>query len=371
GRDTGERVTPGESTQTPVTAPGEVHTDPETRQHSCSAQLLCSSHLERSSFLEEVTDYVLRTASREDLQSLLTEAQSWETFVAEAHLSREEADALRARLKELRTQAVPGDEDRHQKEQECRTMFLRLKVLLEEQIAQLHQLADKADKVHKDCTVANVVASSTGIASGALTILGLALVPFTAGASLALSAGGLGLAAASAGTSVVSSIVEHANMSSVEAEADKLEISGLNIEKLMKEVFEILCESSDEIGMTQRGIGVVYRIAQHVGALSVAGQVSSRSGRLERVVGIPVMSKGAHALNGVCTAYFLVLDVVNLVQEAQDLQQGAQSALGKKLRQKAQALQTVLEELNHIHQSTEGPDAHLPRTVQGAEMCGH
>ena len=76
------------------------------------------------------------------------------------------------------------------------------------------------DKVHRDCTISNVVASSTSIASGFLTILGLVLAPFTTGISLGLSATGLGLGAAAAVTGVSTSIVELVNTSSVEAQRD-------------------------------------------------------------------------------------------------------------------------------------------------------
>ncbi|XP_037371065.2 apolipoprotein L3-like [Talpa occidentalis] len=253
----------------------------------------------------------------------------------------------------------------HQKELECREMFLKvfpqLKVQLEELIAQLHQLADKADQVHKDCTIANVVADSTGVVSGAMTILGLILVPFTAGGSMLLTGAGLGLGALSAGTSVTSNIVENENMSSLEAEANKLEARGFNIQTLIKEVMEALRESASEVGLAKTSIGVVYHVARHVRAirvlhnnLSAAARVSVRNSRLLDLVLGPtgkLMGKGARAVGGLFTAVFLVQDAVNLAQESKDLQQGAKSELGKELRQKAQELEKMLRELNDIYQN--------------------
>ena len=56
-----------------------------------------------------------------------------------------------------------------------------MKKELEESI-KLYAPADRVDKLHRDCTIFKVVASSTGSVSGALNTLGLALAPRTAGA---------------------------------------------------------------------------------------------------------------------------------------------------------------------------------------------
>ena len=98
--------------------------------------------------------------------------------------------------------------------------FPQIKGELEKSINKLCELADNADKMHRDCTISNVVASSISIASGFLTILGLVLAPFTVGVRLGLSATRLGLGAAAAVTGMSTSIVELINMSSVGAQLD-------------------------------------------------------------------------------------------------------------------------------------------------------
>ena len=109
-------------------------------------------------------------------------------------------------------------------EQLDRKRFLKKFPQVTQQMVELKhkllELADNVGKVHRDCTISNVVTRSTGALSGALTILGLALAPVTAGASVALSATGIGLGAAAAVTAVSTSIVELINMSSVGAQLD-------------------------------------------------------------------------------------------------------------------------------------------------------
>ena len=93
--------------------------------------------------------------------------------------------------------------------------FPQVKQELKENIKKLHALADNVDKVHRDCTISNVVASSTSIASGTLSILGLVLAPFMVGLSLGLSATGIGLGAAAAVTGNSTMVVEGVNLYSL------------------------------------------------------------------------------------------------------------------------------------------------------------
>lgn len=114
-------------------------------------------------------------------------------------------------------------QERLPKEQLDRRRFLKkfpwVKQQLEEFIVKLHELADKVEKVHKGCTISNVMAHSTGAVSSILTIVGLALAPVTMGASVVLLGTGIGLGAAAAVTGVSTSIFEHVNRSSAETEA--------------------------------------------------------------------------------------------------------------------------------------------------------
>ena len=139
---------------------------------------------------------------------------------------RKEEDALSEALTETIADTDAEDEEEIQNDPWHKERFLdaypRVKLELEESIRMLHALADKVDKVHRDCTISRVVASSSSAVSGVLTILGLSLAPVTAGVSLALSATGLGLGAAATVTSVSTSIVEKVSVVSAEAKASKL-----------------------------------------------------------------------------------------------------------------------------------------------------
>ena len=121
----------------------------------------------------------------------------------DVHCYREEAVVLREYL---------DQPDRKR----CLEEFPQIKRELEKSIKKLRECTDNVDKVHRDCTISNVVASSTGIASGTLSILGLVLAPFMVGLSLGLSATGIGLGAASAVTGISTMVMENVNLSSAE-----------------------------------------------------------------------------------------------------------------------------------------------------------
>ncbi|XP_057598455.1 apolipoprotein L2-like [Hippopotamus amphibius kiboko] len=327
---------------------------------------------ESKNFLENVIEYFQENVSREELEHLLTEDKAWESFVAKADLSREDADALREHLNKLKTDLAVGDEDTPQQDQLDRIRFLeafpRVKRELEEQIGKLQALADNIDKVHRDCTISNVAATSAGAVSGVLTILGLALAPVTAGISLAVSATGLGLGAAAAVTSVSTSIVERVRISSAETEASRLMSSGVNKEEvfvglLSKSTPQVvsstrkLIQAVEDIGKNVRGVKVVSanpRLAAHAKRFTTTGHISVRRGKqVQKVFGgtALAMTKKARIMGAASAGVFLLMDVVSLVKDAMHLQEGAKTESAERLRQQAQELERKLEELTRIYES--------------------
>ncbi|KAB0387416.1 hypothetical protein FD755_002372 [Muntiacus reevesi] len=219
--------------------------------------------------------------------------------------------------------------------------FPQIKRKLEKSIKKLRECTDNVDKVHKDCTISNVVASSTSIASGTLSILGLVLAPFTAGLSLGLSATGLGLGSAAAATGVSTSIVELVNTSSVEAQLDFHSIA----QKLSSG--KSLYKAKD----FRKHIHAI-RMAKSSPQL-VAGPVSGRSTQPVRAAfgGTALaMTRRARICGGVSAGLFLPFDIWSLVKDSQDLQGRAKTESAERLREQAQKLEMNLEVLTQIYE---------------------
>ncbi|XP_037053518.1 apolipoprotein L3-like [Peromyscus leucopus] len=327
---------------------------------------------ERKGFLESLVEYLRDTWSTEDLHHLLTEEEAWKQLVAEADLSREEEVFLRKALEEIVADPDVEDEDNIQNDPQDKKRFLevypQVKLELEQQIGKLHALADKIDKVHRDCTITQVVAGSTGAVSGVLTILGFALAPVTAGLSLGLSATGLGLGAAAAVTSVSTTIVEKVSTASVEAEASQLVPTSKDPGKVIKEIleesaprlFSVSKNSFRNLEVIKKNIDAIKlakantRLASNAKRLMTTGRVSARNTRqVQKAFGgtALAMSKGARIMGAATAGLFLVLDVVNLVQDSKHLYEGAKTESAAKLRQQAQNLEQKLQELIRVHDS--------------------
>ncbi|KAM6162620.1 LOW QUALITY PROTEIN: apolipoprotein L3-like [Erethizon dorsatum] len=245
-----------------------------------------------------------------------------------------------------------------QAREEFLNAFPHVKKELEEGIAKLYALAENVDKVHKDCTIANVVASSSG-ASGILTIQGLALAPVTAGGSLLLSATGMGLGAAAAVTGVSATIVDHSNKSSAQAEASRMLSSGVDTAS----VLQAMGETTPKVASAAKKCAQAFqafkeaksnaRLLASANRLTRSGKISVQSGKLvQKVFGgtVPAMSKGIQAM-GAATGVFFLMDMYSLVQDSVHLHKGAKTESSVELRQQAQVLEKKLEELIEIHES--------------------
>ncbi|EPQ18333.1 Apolipoprotein L3 [Myotis brandtii] len=246
--------------------------------------------------------------------------------------------------------------------------FPQVKQDLEERIRKLYALADEVDKVHKDCTISKVAASSTGAVSSILTIVGLSLAPFTAGASLVLAATGAGLGAAAAVTGVTTGIVEFSKNKSAKAKASRLVPTGSDTEKVVEKV---LSRSTPKIAsLAVKCYQSVKNIVKNACAFNLVksnpllaaeatsvvrtGTMSAQcSNQLQKAFGGTALaiSKGARVFGIAAAGVFLLMDVVNIVQESVHLHKGAKGQSAKELRQQAQELERRLEELTRIHES--------------------
>ncbi|XP_036063537.1 apolipoprotein L3-like [Onychomys torridus] len=327
---------------------------------------------ERKDFLESLVEYLRDMWSTEALHHLLTEEEAWKQLVAEADLSREEQVFLREALEEIFADPDVEDEDEFQNDPQKKKMFLevypQVKLELEQQIRKLHALADKIDKIHRDCTITQVVASSTGAVSGVLTVLGLALAPVTAGVSLGLSATGLGLGAAAAMTSVSTSLVEKVSTASAEAEASQLVPTSKDKGKVIKEALEenkprlisIYKDSFQNLEVIKKNIDAIKlakantRLANNAKRLMTTGRGSARNTKqVQKAFGgtALAMSKEARIMGAATTGLSILMDVVSLVQDSMHLSEGAKTESAAKLRQQAQDLEQKLQELIRVHDS--------------------
>ncbi|XP_059103999.1 apolipoprotein L3-like [Peromyscus eremicus] len=312
--------------------------------------------------VSECTDWLTEKFLREDLKRLITEDGVWKAFVEAAGLSSEEEAALRDALEERLAQEPTDEKDRLEREQQQRRFleeFPELKRKLKKHIRKLRDLADHLDQVHRGCTISNVVSGSVSIASG---VLGLALAPFTGGASLVLSATAGGLGAAAGVTGLTTTIVEESIRVSDEDEARRLIGASQNI---MKEIGNIIPKCACKLINTGVDLVSAWKtIGQQIRAISVA-RASSRSGTQARNLGNFAQGSeqvgnalshsatpttiGARIGGASVTGILLGFDVYHLVTDSMDLHSGATTQSGGALRDLAHKLEEKLQEFEQMH----------------------
>ena len=266
---------------------------------------------------------------------------------------------------------VEEDQERLTKEQLDRRRFLikfpRVKRQLEEFIGKFHELADRVDKVHKGCTISNVVGYSTGAVSGILTIVGLALAPVTAGPSVVLLATGIGLGAVATVTAVSTSIIEHMNRSSAETEARRMMSSVIKKWKVLLEVLKSnphIVETTEEITEIVRCIEMKICIIETGKDNSGFAAGTNNNMSTGRISGPAIkqvqagfnatastITKGARIMGVATAGVLLLVDVAYLVRESKHLHDGAKTVTAKSLREQARDFEKKLEELTQIYES--------------------
>ncbi|KAG8541860.1 hypothetical protein GDO81_028120 [Engystomops pustulosus] len=222
-------------------------------------------------------------------------------------------------------------------------------------ITDMTTIADDLDKFHRGATIASVTGSTFGIAGGITTIVGLALAPFTLGASLIVSAVGVGVAVAGGVTGAGASIADTVNVRK-KCNTVREFVSQIN------EMIERLKEVSDNINS-------VLEIIQHwstgdqfldVSRLFGRGAFSALEvGRMVQLSKLTtVASRGAQlatrgvqaaaAVSGVLAALFIIIDAIFIVRGAMDLHKGGKSEEAAKIRKCAAELETIHLDLQEV-----------------------
>uniref|UniRef100_A0A3Q1GJ22 Apolipoprotein L3-like n=1 Tax=Acanthochromis polyacanthus TaxID=80966 RepID=A0A3Q1GJ22_9TELE len=196
---------------------------------------------------------------------------------------------------------------------------------LKQHIYELRCVADNLDKVSKGTKIAGITGGATTVAGGVAAAAGVILSPFTLGASLALTAVGVGVAAAGGVTGASAAIANKVTRS----------------DEVITEIQACLKVISD--GMEQ--------LRQH--GLSTLIGTKMDSARLTKVVELAVKGgASASALeanskaSGLIKGFALGMDSFYIQgKDGPKVKKGLESKFAKKIRSLAEDLETGLDEL--------------------------
>ncbi|XP_069831661.1 apolipoprotein L4-like [Dendropsophus ebraccatus] len=222
-------------------------------------------------------------------------------------------------------------------------------------ILEMTIIANELDRFHRGATIASVTGSSFGIAGGILTIVGLALIPVTLGASLIVSGVGVGVAVAGGVTGAGASIADIVNIRQKTTRVQEI-VDRFNAE--MKHLKEISAKIASVIETLQsrvegfdqnksieftRLFGRGVFASTEIGRLAQLGKITTLASR-----GAQLASRGvqaATAISGVLAGVFIILDAYYIVRGAIDLHRGGRTEEAAKVRDCAKDLEKIYLDL--------------------------
>uniref|UniRef100_A0A3P9P5U9 Uncharacterized protein n=1 Tax=Poecilia reticulata TaxID=8081 RepID=A0A3P9P5U9_POERE len=191
---------------------------------------------------------------------------------------------------------------------------------------EIEQCAVQLDRMNKGAKISSVTGSSVAAVGGILSIVGLALIPVTAGVSMGLTIAGASLGATSAANSLVTTVVE----SRVNKKQTKQANTAFQRFMLGVQRIQDCLEEAAEIPyaeVTQSSEDVLYREkGRAVGTSARAGLI---------------------ALN----ALFLGMDIYFITTDGMALAKGTETTVSKFLRARAALWLSEIETWGKIHNS--------------------
>nr|XP_045008198.1 apolipoprotein L6 [Jaculus jaculus] len=258
------------------------------------------------------------------------------------------------------------DGDLSAEEREFLEQFSKWKKDQEVVIKELYALAEDIDANHKTMVKSNVAASSAAVASGVMSLLGLALAPATLGASMMLTVAGSGLGAAAGVARIVTDVWEAYRNRKARARAStllpttdqELEDTGGKKTSYVISTGQIVynCGSAvDTIRKHARALRLARahpHLATSARRLMTTGQVSTRSTRQvqKAFTGTALaMTKEARMRGGVTSLLSLGHDIAALSEEWKQLKEGTRAELAEELRAHARELEELVGECTQYY----------------------
>uniref|UniRef100_A0A3B5AV91 Si:ch73-233k15.2 n=1 Tax=Stegastes partitus TaxID=144197 RepID=A0A3B5AV91_9TELE len=239
-------------------------------------------------------------------------------------------------------------------------------------LKELEEIAVQLDKMNKGAKISSVAGSSVGAVGGVLSIVGLALIPFTAGGSLALTIGGLGLGI----TSGVNSIVTTAAEAGVNATQKKKAGDVIQIAKVGAKLIEIFVafikigvktySVKRQIGLLTEAVSAAKALrneelissvgAEAVQEVNIARAAESVASELPEVTEAAVegplsLSRTVRMGSAALNALFIGVDVYFICKDSISLAKGTETEVSKFIRARAALWNAEMDSWERICES--------------------
>ncbi|XP_061568009.1 uncharacterized protein LOC133422125 isoform X2 [Cololabis saira] len=246
--------------------------------------------------------------------------------------------------------------------------------------------AVQLDRMNKGAKISSVAGSSVGAVGGVLSIVGLALIPVTAGVSLALTMTGVGMGVTSGVNSIVTTATEFGVNLKQQKEANEVLQSFMDdVTKLQDCLEEVTRQTSKlelakfvgkmvcKVGAVGKGIDALvdgvsaFKLLKSEDLVSSAGKVVAQEGKALRNVprvasdipdvgqaaakGSLAATKSARPIFIVANAFFLGMDIFFICKDGVSLAKGSETEVSQFIRARSALWSSEMDSWKKIHDS--------------------
>ncbi|KAJ1196337.1 hypothetical protein NDU88_000208 [Pleurodeles waltl] len=260
-----------------------------------------------------------------------------------------------------------------QREDELRRFLAEKRGAIIQHIQDLRAIADAVNKFHKGASIANLTGATASAAGGIISIVGLALIPVTLGASVILSAVGAGIAVAGGVTKITAGVAEAKSNSTdrnyveriLRSCAEDLEAVCKEMDDYVQYILTHVDDESRERLLTE--LEVIRLEFFNLGAMgtnnletdafqiikdfvkSLIMLITSLLDDIIRAAAAGAAKAGAQAAagaaakaTGILGAIFLPLDIFDIVKKSIHIHKGAQSDMASRIREIADRMESII-----------------------------
>ncbi|XP_058508662.1 apolipoprotein L2-like [Solea solea] len=270
--------------------------------------------------------------------------------------------------------------------------FSKRQPTMVQSLQDLEEVAVQLDRMNKGAKISSVTGSSVGAIGGVLSIVGLALIPFTAGLSLGLTMTGVGLGVTSGVNSVVTTATEIGVNATQQKKAREVFQSFMedvqSLQNCLDDVInKTLFKMEDNLINLAVGVGKVVsktsrivkgidgivdaassvKLLKNAEAIAGVGKEVAKEGKTLRSVSrlasdIPdigqaaakgplALSKSARAVGIGLNALFIGMDVFFICKDSISLAKGTETEVSQFIRARAALWSSEMEAFKRMHDS--------------------
>ncbi|XP_041837842.1 apolipoprotein L3-like isoform X7 [Melanotaenia boesemani] len=211
---------------------------------------------------------------------------------------------------------------------------------LKQLIGELYCIADNLDKVSKGTKIAGITGGATTVAGGVAAAAGVILSPFTMGASLALTAVGVGVATAGGVTGASAAIANKASSTHDKKKIDKTLQDFSSLYEDILTCLRFITEGMEQLKL--HGLSVLKK--SQMGSKKVAKVVELAMGEASGLT-----SQTCYKVSGMISGFALGMDIYfTKGKKGHKVKKGLESTLAQKIRTLSEDLDKGLKELVKI-----------------------